>query len=112
MDVFLAQRTSVRRRVGPGGSWPLSANALSDVGAIFSAYARLYPGMKSILDISNEQTVEGAAPAMLAHMDLHVSDPRLHASDARSLAEQHGNDRFAGEECGAVIVGIPNQERS
>jgi hypothetical protein len=47
----------------------------TDVGAVLTAYARLYPGMKSILDISNEQTVEASAPAMLAHMDLPISDP-------------------------------------
>jgi hypothetical protein len=47
----------------------------NDVGSVFSAYARLYPGMKSILDISNEQTVKASAPTMLAHMGLPLSDP-------------------------------------
>lgn len=47
----------------------------NDIGPIFSAYARLYPGMKARLDLSNEQTVVGAAPAFLGHMSAPFIDP-------------------------------------
>jgi hypothetical protein len=47
----------------------------SDIGAIFSAYARLYPGMKSRLDISDQQTVVGFAPVIHAMMSKNISDP-------------------------------------
>ena len=47
-----------------------------DVGAIFTAYARLYPGMKARLDISDEATVIAAAGGILSnHMDLPIDDP-------------------------------------
>ena len=47
----------------------------NDVGAIFGAYARLYPGMKSRLDISDQSTVVGDVSAVLGHMDLPIADP-------------------------------------
>lgn len=47
----------------------------NDIGPIFSAYARLYPGMKARLDLSNEQTVVGFAPAFLSHMSAPFIDP-------------------------------------
>lgn len=47
----------------------------NDVGAIFGAYARLYPGMKSRLDISDQATVVGDVSSVLAHMSLPISDP-------------------------------------
>jgi hypothetical protein len=47
----------------------------NDVGPIFAAYARLYPGMKSRLDISDETTVVGFATAVLGHMNTSVADP-------------------------------------
>lgn len=47
----------------------------NDVGAIFTAYARLYPGMKSRLDISNQATVIGDVGAVLEHMVLPITDP-------------------------------------
>jgi hypothetical protein len=47
----------------------------SDVGAIFGAYARLYPGMKSRLDISDQATVVGDVGSVLEHMSLPISDP-------------------------------------
>jgi hypothetical protein len=46
-----------------------------DVGPILQAYARLYPGMKDILDIGDEATVQGAAPALYGRMSLPVHDP-------------------------------------
>ena len=46
-----------------------------DVGPILEAYARLYPGMKAILDIGDETTVEGAAPYIYARMSLPIQDP-------------------------------------
>jgi len=46
-----------------------------DVGPILDAYARLYPGMKSILDIGDETTVQGAAPALYARMSLPIQSP-------------------------------------
>ena len=47
-----------------------------DVGGIFTAYARLYPGMKARLDISDEATVVGSAAAILSnHMDVPIDDP-------------------------------------
>jgi hypothetical protein len=47
----------------------------SDIGPIFTAYARLYPGMKSRLDISDEATVVGFAPVVLAMMSKDITDP-------------------------------------
>ena len=47
----------------------------SDIGAIFTAYARLYPGMKSRLDISDEATVLGFAAGILDNVDLPIEDP-------------------------------------
>lgn len=47
----------------------------NDVGPIFSAYARLYPGMKARLDISDEATVLGFASGILGHMTLLITDP-------------------------------------
>ena len=47
----------------------------NDIGAIFGAYARLYPGMKSRLDISDQSTVVGAVSAVLGHMTLPITDP-------------------------------------
>lgn len=52
----------------PNPSW-------NDIGAIFDAYARLYPGMKSRLDISDQATVVGAVSAVLGHMNLPTTDP-------------------------------------
>jgi hypothetical protein len=46
-----------------------------DVGPILQAYARLYPGMKNILDIGDEATVQGAAPALYGRMSLPIHDP-------------------------------------
>jgi hypothetical protein len=47
-----------------------------DIGPVFTAYARLYPGMKSRLDISDEATVKGFASGILNnHMDVSISDP-------------------------------------
>lgn len=47
----------------------------NDVGPIFSAYARLYPGMKARLDISDEATVLGFASGIRDHMRLLITDP-------------------------------------
>jgi len=47
----------------------------NDVGEIFKAYARMYPGMKSRFDISDQATVLGDPQAVLAHMDIPVEDP-------------------------------------
>jgi hypothetical protein len=46
-----------------------------DVGPILQAYARLYPGMKDILDIGDEATVQGAAPALYGRMSLPIQHP-------------------------------------
>jgi hypothetical protein len=47
----------------------------ADVSPIFTAYARLYPGMKSRLDISDEKTVVGFAKVIAGMMSLPVTDP-------------------------------------
>ena len=47
----------------------------NDVGAIFGAYGRLYPGMRSRFDISDQATVAGDPQAVLAHMDVPIGDP-------------------------------------
>lgn len=47
----------------------------NDISPIFTAYARLYPGMKARLDISDEATVKGFAPVILGHMDVPITDP-------------------------------------
>jgi hypothetical protein len=46
-----------------------------DVGPILEAYARLYPGMKAILDIGNEVAVQGAAPFIYGRMSLPIQEP-------------------------------------
>ena len=58
----------------------------SDIGAIFTAYARLSPGMKARLDISDEATVIGSAAGILSnHMDLPIDDP-AHMPVTRDLS--------------------------
>jgi len=47
----------------------------NDVGEIFKAYARMYPGMKSRFDISDQATVLGDPDAVLAHMAVPIEDP-------------------------------------
>jgi hypothetical protein len=47
----------------------------ADVGPVLGAYARLYPGMKSLLDIGDEATVKGFAPVLLARMSAPMLDP-------------------------------------
>lgn len=47
----------------------------NDISQIFGAYARMYPGMKSRLDISNEATVVGDVDSVLGHVNLPVEDP-------------------------------------
>lgn len=47
----------------------------ADVGPVMASYARLYPGMKSILDIGDPTTVSGYAPVILARMKASISDP-------------------------------------
>ena len=54
---------------------PAQPNWDQDVGPILQAYARLYPGMKAILDIGDETTVQGAAPFIYARMSLPILDP-------------------------------------
>jgi hypothetical protein len=47
-----------------------------DISPVFTAYARLYPGMKARLDISDEATVKGFASGILNnHMDVPITDP-------------------------------------
>jgi hypothetical protein len=48
----------------------------TDISPVFTAYARLYPGMKSRLDISDEATVKGFASGILNnHMNVPIEDP-------------------------------------
>lgn len=47
----------------------------ADVGEIFKAYARMYPGMKSRFDISDQATVLGDPQAVLEHMNIPIEDP-------------------------------------
>ena len=71
---------------GPGGGVSLSvllwntyqapaSPTWADVSPVMAAYARLYPGMKSILDISDPTTVSGFAPVILGRMKADVTDP-------------------------------------
>lgn len=46
-----------------------------DVGPILQSYTRLYPGMKSIMDIGDQATVLGSAAGIRARMSLSASDP-------------------------------------
>ncbi len=46
-----------------------------DIAAVFGAYARLYPGMKSRLDISDQATVAGFLGDIYEHMSANVNDP-------------------------------------
>jgi hypothetical protein len=57
----------------------------NDVGPIFSSYARLYPGMKARLDISDEATVLGFATGILGHMKRPITDP-AHMPVTRDLS--------------------------
>lgn len=57
----------------------------NDVGPIFSSYARLYPGMKARLDISDEPTVLGFATGILGHMTRPITDP-AHMPVTRDLS--------------------------
>jgi hypothetical protein len=55
---------------------PANPTWANDVGPIFSAYARLYPGMKARLDLSDEATVVGFATGILnEHMTLPMTEP-------------------------------------
>jgi len=54
---------------------PTTPTWTADVGPIFTAYARLYPGMKSRLDISDEATVLGFASVIHAMMSQDISEP-------------------------------------
>jgi hypothetical protein len=47
----------------------------TDVGPILAGYARMYPGMQSLLDISDPTTVQGFAPMILGRMSAPVLDP-------------------------------------
>ena len=47
----------------------------NDVSEVFGAYARMYPGMKSRFDISDQATVAGDPQAVLEHMDIPIEDP-------------------------------------
>jgi hypothetical protein len=47
----------------------------NDVSAIFGAYARMYPGMKSRFDISDQSTVMGNPETVLDHMAVEITDP-------------------------------------
>lgn len=71
---------------GPGGGVSLSvvlwnpfeapANPTwTDIGPIMTSYARLYPGMKSIFDISDPTAVSGFASAILGRMKASILDP-------------------------------------
>jgi hypothetical protein len=46
-----------------------------DIAAVFGAYARLYPGMKSRLDISDQATVAGFLGDIYGHMSADINDP-------------------------------------
>lgn len=46
-----------------------------DVAPILQAYARLYPGMQDRLDIADEATVKGFAPALYGRMAAPFDDP-------------------------------------
>lgn len=47
----------------------------SDIAAVFGAYARLYPGMKSRLDISDQATVAGFLGDIYEHLSADINDP-------------------------------------
>jgi hypothetical protein len=85
---YILMRDSNKQPVGDGGpqtpglsillwkAFQAPANPTwTDIGAIFGAYARLYPGMKSRLDISDQQTVVGFAPVIHAMMSKEITDP-------------------------------------
>jgi hypothetical protein len=85
---YILMRDSNKQPVGDGGpqtpglsillwkAFQAPANPTwTDIGAIFGAYARLYPGMKSRLDISDQQTVTGFAPVIHAMMSKEITDP-------------------------------------
>jgi hypothetical protein len=54
---------------------PPAQTSWADISAVFGAYARLYPGMKSRLDISDQATVAGFIDDILGHMSAPIEDP-------------------------------------
>lgn len=54
---------------------PPAPTSWADIAAVFGAYARLYPGMKSRLDISDQTTVSGFIDDILGHMSAPFEDP-------------------------------------
>jgi hypothetical protein len=54
---------------------PPAQTTWADISAVFGAYARLYPGMKSRLDISDQATVAGFIGDLLEHMAAPIEDP-------------------------------------
>lgn len=54
---------------------PVNPTWDADVGPILQAYSRLYPGMKSIFDIGDEDTVLGSAASVRERMSLPFDDP-------------------------------------
>lgn len=85
---YILMSDSNKRPIGDGGrqtpglsillwsAFAAPANpSWSDISPTFTAYARLYPGMKSRLDISDEATVVAFAPVVHAMMSGDISDP-------------------------------------
>jgi hypothetical protein len=85
---YILMRDSNKQPIGDGGPQAPGLSVLlwkafqapanptwNDIGAIFGAYARLYPGMKARLDISDQQTVAGFAPVIHAMMSKEITDP-------------------------------------
>jgi hypothetical protein len=48
----------------------------ADVQDIFEEYARMYPGMKAILDLASQGTVQGAKDRIKATLSYPITDPR------------------------------------
>ncbi len=70
----------------PAYSAPANPTWDADVQPILFAYARLYPGMKGRLDISDETTVKGFANAMYGRMDPAIFNDPAYMPVTRDLA--------------------------
>jgi len=74
-QVFLFSGAPINLLVFSKYPMPASPSWDADVGPILSLYARLYPYMKSIIDLGDYDAVVGSSDAIRRVLNLPVSDP-------------------------------------
>jgi len=67
---------------------PIANPTWNDVQAVFSQYARIFPAMKEMIDLSSEQMVRAYARQILAALVLPIDDAR-HMPATRDLPGYH-----------------------